>query len=96
MIRSCSAGRSSSCTSPAATLQTGPFAWNGAVAFWMIAGSYGSWVLVMSWVMLKVVDRAETDGELSLATSTTDDVRLEALAAEVAALREEVRLSARL
>jgi hypothetical protein len=48
------------------TLQTGPFAWNGAVAFWMIAASYGSWVLVMSHVMLKVADRPEPGVELTL------------------------------
>lgn len=33
--------------------KTGPFAWNGAVVFWMPLTVYGSWITVISFMMLR-------------------------------------------
>lgn len=37
--------------------QTGPFAWNGILSFWVAAAAYGSWLLVFSWLSLQAVRR---------------------------------------
>jgi hypothetical protein len=34
---------------------TGPFAWNGLLAFWLVAVLFGAWFFVMTWVMLKAI-----------------------------------------
>jgi hypothetical protein len=36
---------------------SGPFAWNGLLSFWVAAGAYGSWLLVMFYVCLQAVRR---------------------------------------
>lgn len=38
--------------------KTGPFAWNGILAFWVPAASAGLWVFVMAFQMLKSLKRA--------------------------------------
>ncbi len=35
--------------------RTGPFAWNGLLAFWVAAGAFFVWLVVMSWLMLKAI-----------------------------------------
>lgn len=41
--------------------KTGPFAWNGILAFWMPASVAGLWLVVMLVTMLKSVKRAAAD-----------------------------------
>jgi hypothetical protein len=79
-------------TAPACLLmvyKTGPFGWNGALAWWIPLVAFGLWVFVMTAVMLQAVDResVEEGPEPSGVTATT---RVDLLAAEVAALREEL------
>lgn len=39
--------------------KTGPLAYNGVLAFWLVALDFFSWMIVMSIVMLKVIGRDE-------------------------------------
>ena len=36
--------------------RSGPFAWNGLLAFWVAAGAFFVWLLVMSWLLLKAIN----------------------------------------
>ena len=36
--------------------RTGPFAWNGLLAFWVAAGAFFVWLLVMTWLLLKAIN----------------------------------------
>jgi hypothetical protein len=40
-----------------ALFKTGPFAWNGALSFWLVAVVFGSWVNVMCWALLRARKR---------------------------------------
>jgi len=44
----------------AVMFKTGPFAWNGFLAFWMPAGIAGIWLVVMTVAMLRSAGRAAT------------------------------------
>lgn len=35
--------------------KTGPFAWNGIIAFWIPLSIFGTWFFVMAWVMLRAL-----------------------------------------
>lgn len=35
--------------------RTGPFAWTGLIGFWIPAAVFGSWYLVMTWVVLRAI-----------------------------------------
>ena len=35
--------------------RSGPFAWNGLLAFWVAAGAFFVWLLVMTWLVLKAI-----------------------------------------
>lgn len=35
--------------------RSGPFAWNGLLAFWVAAGAFFVWLLVMSWLTLRAI-----------------------------------------
>lgn len=37
-------------------LRTGPFAWDGLLAFWVAAGAFFVWLLVMTVLMLRAID----------------------------------------
>jgi hypothetical protein len=39
--------------------KTGPFAWNGLFSFWLPAGVFFAWLLVMASLLLKSVDEAD-------------------------------------
>lgn len=39
--------------------KSGPFAYNGALAFWVVAIDFFVWMVVMSWVMLRIIARDE-------------------------------------
>jgi hypothetical protein len=41
--------------------KTGPFAWNGILSFWVAAGAFGAWFLVMTYLLVRAAARA--DGE---------------------------------
>ncbi len=45
--------------------QRGPLAWNGLVAFWLLAVAFFAWMLTMSWGMLRASRVAEPTGILS-------------------------------
>lgn len=36
--------------------RTGPFAWNGLLAFWVAASAFFAWLLVMTWLVLRAID----------------------------------------
>ena len=38
---------------------SGPFAWNGLLAYWVAAGSFFVWLLVMSWLTLRAIRQEE-------------------------------------
>ncbi len=38
---------------------TGPFAWNGLFAYWVAAGAFFVWLLVMSWLTLRAIAQEE-------------------------------------
>ena len=67
----------------------GPFAWNGVMAFWVVVVGYFSWTIFMSVVMIQASRRLEAAAGDEDTALERDDVR--ALAAEVAALRQELR-----
>lgn len=46
--------------------KTGPFAWTGIVGFWIPAAVFGTWYLVMTWLVLKAV-RQEADEDRAAA-----------------------------
>lgn len=48
--------------------KTGVFAWTGLVGFWIPAAVFGTWYLVMTWLVLKAV-RAEAEEDRALAPS---------------------------
>jgi hypothetical protein len=35
--------------------KTGPFAWNGILAFWVVASVFGSWLIIMTWQLLATI-----------------------------------------
>jgi hypothetical protein len=67
---------------------TGPFAWNGLVAYWIPVFAFGFWILGMSFLLL----RAIASQELEEARTPVDDaVGLEP-SADVARLSSELRV----
>jgi hypothetical protein len=77
--------------------KTGPLAWRGLLAFWLIFAAYFVWLVVDTWLLFGAV---EHETEEVRADGLSDGVLLGAahgsLAAEVAVLREELsRLSSR-
>jgi hypothetical protein len=40
--------------------RTGPFAWCGLLAFWVAAGAFFVWLLVMPWVTVKSINESRT------------------------------------
>jgi hypothetical protein len=38
---------------------TGPVAWNGIIAFWLLCVSFITWMAVMTWLMLRASHIAE-------------------------------------
>ncbi|BBY80205.1 hypothetical protein H7I53_15600 [Mycolicibacterium pulveris] len=40
--------------------QTGPLAWNGLIAFWLLAVAFFAWMVTMSWGMLRCAHPAST------------------------------------
>lgn len=41
--------------------RTGPIAWNGIIAFWLLAVAFFIWMMTMSWAMLRASRRLEHD-----------------------------------
>lgn len=41
--------------------KTGPFAWNGIIAFWIPLAIFGTWFFVMAWVMLRELKQQESE-----------------------------------
>ena len=41
--------------------KTGPFAWNGLLSFWVAAGAFGAWFLVMTPLMVRAAARVEDE-----------------------------------
>lgn len=45
----------------AATLRSGPFAWNGLQSFWVAAGAFFVWLVAMTPLTLHAIDRMPHD-----------------------------------
>jgi hypothetical protein len=75
--------------------KTGPVAWNGLVAFYIAFVAFLTWFLANSYGVLYAIRQSERDGTLDEVEppSSGPAVRIDALSAEVAALREEIRSS---
>jgi hypothetical protein len=74
--------------------KSGPVAWDGLVSFYIAMVAFCSWFLVNAFVVLQAIRQSERDGTLAEAEPPAGaSAELAALAAEVAALREEVRCS---
>jgi hypothetical protein len=70
--------------------QDGPLAWNGVLGFWCVVVGYFAWTIFMSVVMIQASRRLQAEvGDTEDGLGDDGDVR--ALAAEVAALRAELR-----
>ena len=41
--------------------KSGPFAWNGIIAFWIPASVFGTWFLVMTPMLLKAIQQQARD-----------------------------------
>lgn len=41
--------------------KTGPFAWNGVIAFWIPLSIFGTWFFVMAWEMLRELKQQSSD-----------------------------------
>jgi hypothetical protein len=41
--------------------KSGPFAWNGLIAFWLVAVVFGAWFVVMTFVLLRAIRKAEAE-----------------------------------
>jgi hypothetical protein len=76
---------------------TGPFAWNGLVAYWIPVFAFAFWILGMSILLLRAIARQEAE-EGQAPTPADSDISLDAppdiarLISEVTALRREVAL----
>jgi hypothetical protein len=46
--------------------KAGPFAFHGLLAFWLVALDFFIWMLVMSWVMLRVIRSEESAMDLAI------------------------------
>ena len=47
----------------------GPLAWDGVIAFWMVAVLFGAWFIVMTFVILKAISRSAEDQHPGPATA---------------------------
>lgn len=69
----------------------GPFAWNGVIAFWLPACTFGLWVFVMSYLLLKATNTSDpAEARTDSATELGNRRQIELLSAEVSALRAEL------
>lgn len=41
----------------------GVFAWNGLIAFWLVAAFFGAWFLMMSWQLLATISHPSVDSD---------------------------------
>jgi hypothetical protein len=41
--------------------KSGPFAWNGVIAFWMVFSIFGSWMVLMVWALLRAISQQAED-----------------------------------
>jgi hypothetical protein len=75
---------------------TGPFAWNGLLAWWGAVGTFGTWLAGTTVLMLRAVGSQES--EQAAATEQVDDAEVDQshevarLSADMAALRAEFAL----
>jgi hypothetical protein len=49
---------------------SGPFAWNGLLAFWSPLILYGAWMLLMAWLILRALRRQQEEAEPVTATAS--------------------------
>jgi hypothetical protein len=74
----------------------GPFAWNGLVGYWIPVFAFAFWILGMTFLMLRAIDRQELNHQA--ATRSDDDFSLDSsaqiarLSSELKAVRREVAL----
>jgi hypothetical protein len=51
--------------------QTGPFAWNGIIAFWLLVVAFFIWMVVMAWALLRAIAQEEATAPREDQTSET-------------------------
>jgi hypothetical protein len=70
----------------------GPFAWNGLLSFWVPLSVFGGWLLVMTVLLVRAIDRQATEvGVDAVAVDAVGwELRAIELAEEIAALRAEL------
>lgn len=78
-------------------VKSGPLAWNGVLAWWVPLTAFGTWVLVMTVVLLKAIAReaAEPDAELPAAADADLRALVAKVAADVEALQQDRTASTR-
>jgi hypothetical protein len=74
---------------------TGPFAWNGLVAYWIPVFAFGFWIIGMSILLFRAIagqERDETTVRIGDGIDPKPPVDVARLSAELRALRKEVAL----
>lgn len=73
----------------------GAFGWNGLATWWLGLTAFGIWLVALTVLLLRAIRHQAEEEQGALTGSAVDgageDERVERLAAEVAALREELR-----
>jgi len=72
-------------------VKSGPLAWNGVLAWWVPLSGFGSWLLVMTILLLRAIEHEKLETTSASHAADEPDVRAQiaGLAAEIAALRAE-------
>ena len=78
--------------------KTGPFAWNGLIDFWLVASAFTTWLVVMSWALLRAISQEEREEAAAAAdpapgspTGAHLELRVDSLGTEVDDLRAELQ-----
>jgi hypothetical protein len=66
----------------------GPFAWNGLFVFWLPFGVFFSWIVIMTALLLKAIDRG--DNQVPEGSSGAPEVEVDWLASRSSGLADEL------
>jgi len=69
----------------------GPFGWNGLLTWWLGLTAFGIWLVAMTLLLLRAIAHQQREESTAAPDGPADQQRVDQLAAEVAALREELR-----
>jgi len=70
--------------------KTGPFTWQGLLAWWLPLPVFGSWMFVVTWLVLRAIKRQETEGDPLETDPAILADRLDESAREIEQLRRAV------